>query len=86
MIAYGSPHDTDEQLANTDGKPVVGMEIRIVRLDGQVAAPDEEGEVRLRGPMVFHGYTDPELTARGVRRGRLLPHRRPGQGCAPTDT
>jgi acyl-CoA synthetase (AMP-forming)/AMP-acid ligase II len=62
MIASGSPHDTDEQLADTDGRPVVGMEIRVVRLDGKPAAAGEEGEMRLRGPMVLRGYTDPELT------------------------
>ena len=62
MISNGSPHDTDEQLANTDGKPVEGAEVRIVTLDGRVAGPDEEGEVRVKGPMVFHGYTDPSLT------------------------
>ena len=59
MIAMGSPHDTDEQLANTEGKPVLGAEVRIVKEDGTVAAPDEEGEVRLRGPVVMLGYTDP---------------------------
>jgi cyclohexanecarboxylate-CoA ligase len=63
MIAQGSPHDTDEQLANTDGKPVVGIDVRIVTGDGEVASPDEEGEIRLRGPMVFRGYTDPALTS-----------------------
>lgn len=63
MIAQGSPHDTDEQLANTDGKPIVGIDVRIVTLDGAAAGPDEEGEVRLRGPMVFRGYTDAGLTA-----------------------
>jgi acyl-CoA synthetase (AMP-forming)/AMP-acid ligase II len=62
MISNGSPHDTDEQLANTDGKPVEGADVRIVRLDGRPAGPDEEGEVRVKGPMVFHGYTDPALT------------------------
>jgi acyl-CoA synthetase (AMP-forming)/AMP-acid ligase II len=61
MIANGSPHDSDEQLANTDGKPVEGADVRIVTLDGRVAAPGEEGEVRVKGPMVFHGYTDPAL-------------------------
>jgi acyl-CoA synthetase (AMP-forming)/AMP-acid ligase II len=63
MIAQGSPTDTDEQLANSDGKPVEGAQIKIVRLDGTVAGPDEEGEVRVRGPMVFRGYTDPTLDA-----------------------
>ncbi|HEY2214695.1 MAG TPA: AMP-binding protein [Acidimicrobiales bacterium] len=63
MISNGSPTDTDEQLANTDGKPVEGADVRIVTLDGHAAEPDEEGEVRVKGPMVFHGYTDPTLTA-----------------------
>ena len=63
MIAMGSPHDTDEQLAMTEGKPVLGAEVRIVREDGTASGPDEEGEVRVRGPVVCAGYTDPEATA-----------------------
>ncbi len=62
MIAQGGPHDTEEQLINTVGKPVVGLQIRIV--DGDTEQPvGGDGEVRLKGPMVFHGYTDPEATA-----------------------
>ena len=61
MIANGSPHDTDEQLANTDGAPVEGATVRIVTLGGEVAAPGHEGEIRVKGPMVFRGYTDPAL-------------------------
>jgi len=63
MIAMGSPHDSDEQLATTEGRPVLGAEVRIVTADGRVAAPDEEGEVRVRGPVVCLGYTDPVATA-----------------------
>ncbi len=63
MIAMGSPHDTDEQLANTEGKPVLGAEVRIVKDDGTAAGPDEEGEVRVRGAVVTAGYTDPAATA-----------------------
>ncbi len=62
MIAMGAPTDTDDQLANTEGKPVHGADVRIVTADGRVAGPGEDGEVRLKGPMVFRGYTDPALT------------------------
>lgn len=61
MIAQGGPDDTEAQLMYTDGKPVTACEIRIVTLEGAVAARGEDGEVRLKGPMVFKGYTDPEL-------------------------
>jgi len=52
MIASGSADDSDEQLANTDGKPVSGCEVRVV-----------DGEIRVRGPMLCRGYTDPALSA-----------------------
>jgi acyl-CoA synthetase (AMP-forming)/AMP-acid ligase II len=62
MISQGSPRDTDEQLANTEGAPVSGCEITIVDADENVCPAGVDGEVRLRGPMVCKGYTDPELT------------------------
>jgi len=52
MVASGTPTDTDEQLANSDGKPVERCELRVV-----------DGEIRVRGPMLCLGYTDPALTA-----------------------
>ncbi|KPM56551.1 cyclohex-1-ene-1-carboxylate:CoA ligase [Frankia sp. R43] len=75
MITSGRRVDTDHQLAHTDGHPVLGVQVRIVRPDGTVAAPSTpatpgasgepgaEGEIRVRGATVFHGYTDPALTA-----------------------
>jgi acyl-CoA synthetase (AMP-forming)/AMP-acid ligase II len=63
MICMGSPTDTDDQLAHTVGKPVVGLELRIVTEDGGVAEPGSDGEVRVKGPMVFRGYTSAEATA-----------------------
>ncbi len=63
MIAQGSPSDTEDQLANTEGKPVAGCDVRIVGEDGNVCAPGVDGEVRLRGPMLFKGYTDDDLNA-----------------------
>jgi len=61
MICQGSPSDTDEQLATTEGAPVVGAEVRIVLEDGSEAPVGVDGEVRVRGPMVCKGYTDPSL-------------------------
>jgi acyl-CoA synthetase (AMP-forming)/AMP-acid ligase II len=63
MIAQGGPNDTEHQLMYTDGPPVTGCQVRIVTLDGEVAGTDVDGEVRLKGPMVFKGYTDPALDA-----------------------
>jgi len=63
LIAQGSPLDSDEQLAHTEGHVVPGVEVRIIKADGSVAAPDEEGEVRVRGQTVCLGYTNPALTA-----------------------
>ena len=63
MICMGSPYDTDEQLAHTVGKPVSGAQIRIVTLEEHDAPVGDDGEVRVRGPMVCRGYTDPVLSA-----------------------
>jgi acyl-CoA synthetase (AMP-forming)/AMP-acid ligase II len=61
MISMGTPDDTDDQLAHTDGKPIVGAELRVVALDGTPAGPGVDGEVRVRGAMVCKGYTDSAL-------------------------
>jgi acyl-CoA synthetase (AMP-forming)/AMP-acid ligase II len=63
MICQGSPRDGDEQLRHSVGAPVYGAEIRIVTGDEVEAAPGEDGEVRVKGPMVCKGYTDADRTA-----------------------
>ena len=63
MISQGSPHDHDDQLAHTDGRPVDGCDVSVVSFDGTDVAAGSEGEVRVRGPMLFAGYTDPSLDA-----------------------
>ena len=63
MITQGSIDDDDEQLANTDGAPVFGCEVQVVGEDGTPVPAGVTGEVRVRGPMVAKGYTDPELSA-----------------------
>jgi cyclohexanecarboxylate-CoA ligase len=62
MICVASPLDTDEQLAESDGMPIPGNEVRIT--DGsQVVPVGEDGEIQVRGAAVFRGYTDPSLDA-----------------------
>jgi cyclohexanecarboxylate-CoA ligase len=54
--------DHDDVLA-TDGRTMVGAEMRIARLDGGIAAPHEDGEIQVRGDMLFLGYLDSALDA-----------------------
>jgi acyl-CoA synthetase (AMP-forming)/AMP-acid ligase II len=72
MICQGSPHDTDDQLAHSDGAPVHGAEVGVVRPDGSDCDPGEEGEVVISGPQLFKGYRDPSLDAAAFDdRGRF---------------
>ena len=76
MISQGSPRDSDDQLAYTDGRPVHGCEVSIVAMaadGGEASAPaGVQGEVRVRGPMLFSGYTDPSLDKEAFdARGRF---------------
>jgi non-ribosomal peptide synthetase component E (peptide arylation enzyme) len=78
----GAPSDSDEQLAHSDGKPVHGAELRVVTHDETEAAAGEDGEIRVRGPMVCKGYTDPVLSEeafdeRGYFRTGDVGHVRP---------
>lgn len=63
MITQGSPSDDEDQLAHTTGRPVTGATVRIVTDEGSEAPTGTDGEVRVKGPMVCRGYTNPELTA-----------------------
>ncbi|GAA3378433.1 class I adenylate-forming enzyme family protein [Streptomyces racemochromogenes] len=56
MITMGSPDDTPENLATTEGRPPRGMSIRITAPDGTPLPPGTDGEVRLRGEAVCQGY------------------------------
>lgn len=49
MITMGAPDDTVEHLAETEGRPPEGMEIRITDEDGKPLPYGTDGEVRLRG-------------------------------------
>jgi long-chain acyl-CoA synthetase len=49
------------------GRPIGGMEIRLVDQDGDDVLIGDAGEIWVRGPNVFDGYwDDPEATARAI--------------------
>jgi acyl-CoA synthetase (AMP-forming)/AMP-acid ligase II len=59
----------DDDLAvriTSDGEPIRDTTIRVVDDDGRDAAVGAAGEVLLRGPQQFLGYTDPSLNAEAV--------------------
>ncbi|MEU2559120.1 AMP-binding protein [Streptomyces longispororuber] len=62
MITMGSPDDTPEHLATTEGRPPAGMEIRVTDAAGAELPPGTDGEVRLRGEAVCRGYLDAAAT------------------------
>jgi non-ribosomal peptide synthetase component E (peptide arylation enzyme) len=56
-----SVDDTDEVLATTEGRPMTGVDLRVIKLEGGVASPGEEGEVRAKAPQMMKGYLDASL-------------------------
>ena len=40
-----------------------GVELKLVKLDGTVAGPGEEGEIRAKAPQMMQGYLDSSLDA-----------------------
>ncbi|MCC7075632.1 MAG: AMP-binding protein [Acidimicrobiia bacterium] len=67
LLTMNRVTDTDEQKAQTEGRPTTGVTLRIVTRDGDVAVPgtDTEGEIRAKGPQVMRGYVDASLDADG---------------------
>ena len=55
----------DKRLA-TDGVPLPGNQIRLVDPDGKDVAVGQPGQVLSKGPELFLGYTDPDLTAKAI--------------------
>ncbi len=69
ILTMNTVRGTDEQLAETEGPPTPGVELRLVKLDGTPAALGEEGEIRAKGPQVFRGYLDSSLDADAFDEG-----------------
>lgn len=64
--------DAPEVIATTVGKPLPGVEVRIVDDDGHDVAAGDPGELIVRGFNVMRGYfADPEATGAAIRDGWL---------------
>jgi cyclohexanecarboxylate-CoA ligase len=63
VLSMGRPGDRDEQLSETEGSPLPGVQLRTVSSDGRACQPGEQGELRARAPQMMLGYVDPWLTA-----------------------
>ncbi|WP_242124243.1 AMP-binding protein [Sphingobium sp. Sx8-8] len=65
-VSTGFPDDPIDKRLTTEGKPMLGAEIRFIDEDGEDA---EEGEIALRGPDLFIGYRDPALNEKAFLPG-----------------
>jgi acyl-CoA synthetase len=60
----GSRHEEPEAKRHyTDGRPLLGVELRLVDEGGRNVTSGDRGEILSRGPDCCIGYTDPTLTA-----------------------
>jgi acyl-CoA synthetase (AMP-forming)/AMP-acid ligase II len=66
--AMSAPGDDKEQRATNGGRPVAGVEVRIVDPEtGLDLPPDTVGEILVRGYILMEGYyRDPERTAEAI--------------------
>ena len=69
LMTIGNPYD-GERRPGTVGRPLPGVDVRIVAPDGRDVADGETGELLVRGPAVFPGYwRRPEATGAAFSEG-----------------
>jgi acyl-CoA synthetase (AMP-forming)/AMP-acid ligase II len=61
ILSMAATTDPDGKLATTEGLPCPGVQFRVIRADGTEAAPNEQGELRVKAPQVMAGYVDEAL-------------------------
>ncbi|MFL5356934.1 o-succinylbenzoate--CoA ligase [Archangium sp.] len=62
----------DEADGRTAGRPLPGLEVRILGPEGTPVGPGKEGDIEVRGPTVMAGYLNrPDATSETVRDGWL---------------
>ena len=69
--------DPPETVATTVGRPLTGVEVKVVSDEGQTLPPGAPGEILVRGFNVMKEYfADPDRDGTRGRRRRLAAHRR----------
>jgi acyl-CoA synthetase (AMP-forming)/AMP-acid ligase II len=69
FISLTPAKDADRKMASI-GKPVPGVEVKLVGNDGREVRTGQEGEIATRGPHVMKGYhRQPEATREKIRDG-----------------
>jgi acyl-CoA synthetase (AMP-forming)/AMP-acid ligase II len=63
ILTAAGPALSDDELANSEGPPMPGVELRVVGDDGKSVADGEVGELRVKAPQVMMGYLDSTLDA-----------------------
>lgn len=72
LVSVADPDDPPEVIATTVGKPIEGIDVRIVDDAGATVAAGEQGELHVRGYTIMDGYfRDPDATAEVVVDGWL---------------
>jgi len=68
VVTFGHLDDPLEKRVTTSGRPFRGMEARVVDPEtGAALAPNQQGELCVRGPGLFEGYyKDPAKTAEAI--------------------
>lgn len=63
ILTMGADGDPDHKLATSEGRAMPGVDLIAVKLDGTLAGPGEEGELRAKAPQMMLGYLDASLDA-----------------------
>ena len=77
ILSMARTTDPDDKLADTEGPPTQGVQVRVVTLEGKPAGSGEEGEIRVVRAPALPGVPRRLTRCRRIRRRGLVPHRRP---------